>query len=605
MKHRKSIGLIIGLMTVALLGVVAMQYFFIRQSYTLKAQLFDESVKAALNAVAAKAEKREVMQLAAAQRKNKEKLEREQRKLEEQLRLKTEIEHLRQKQAELHLAFLQQEEQLNQEFPVVIPIENNDFYETYINNPRYQDLVSVSYQTNVVIDNGFRRNDNSIGLSAVRRVPTIKAKDDSVRYFIPMPEAFNSRSLKYAIKTFPPRQDLRMNREIAQKERQLQLLQANTLMDTIAIISGKDPSMVQGFEAEMELYKRPLSERINVAYIREELGKELEIRDIKSPFDLIIKDQSTTLYASFANFSENEQPDAESLYATELFQADNKGSSGRLAVYFPNKDHILMGNMTVMLFSSVTLLLVLIGSFTYTIFTMLRQKKISEMKTDFINNMTHEFKTPVATIMIASESLKDAEIAADQQRASRLANIIYDENVRLGNHIERVLNIARLEKDNLKLEHRPVDMNDLAQAVVDSMELQLLKHEAKVDMHLDATNAVVSGDELHLSNVLFNLLDNAIKYSKEAPAITIKTKNNGKQIQLTVADKGIGMSRDQLSKIFDQFYRIPTGNRHDVKGFGLGLSYVNDIVKRLGGKVHVRSEKDKGTTFEITLPLQQ
>ena len=126
-----------------------------------------------------------------------------------------------------------------------------------------------------------------------------------------------------------------------------------------------------------------------------------------------------------------------------------------------------------------------------------------------------------------------------------------------------------------------------------------------VDMHLDATNAVVSGDELHLSNVLFNLLDNAIKYSKEAPAITIKTKNNGKQIQLTVADKGIGMSRDQLSKIFDQFYRIPTGNRHDVKGFGLGLSYVNDIVKRLGGKVHVRSEKDKGTTFEITLPLQQ
>src|SRR5690606_14670383 len=223
-----------------------------------------------------------------------------------------------------------------------------------------------------------------------------------------------------------------------------------------------------------------------------------------------------------------------------------------LAVYFPNKDHVLMGNMTVMLFSSVTLLLVLIGSFTYTIFTMLRQKKISEMKTDFINNMTHEFKTPVATIMIASESLRDAEIAADRQRASRLANIIYDENVRLGNHIERVLNIARLEKDNLKLEHRPVDMNDLEQAVVDSMELQLLKHGAKVNTQLDATEAVVSGDELHLSNVLFNLLDNAIKYSNEEPDITIKTKNSGRQIHLTVADKGIGMSRDQLSKIFDQ-----------------------------------------------------
>ena len=606
MKHKKSIGLIIGLMTVALLGVVAMQYFFIRQSYVLKAQLFDESVKAALNAVAAKAEKREVMQLAAAQRKNKERAEREQRKLEEQLRLKTEIEQLRQKQAELRLAFLKQEEELNQKFPIVIPIENNDFYETYINNPFHQNLVSVSYQSNIVIDNGFQRNDNSIGLAATRKVPTIKAKDDSVRYFIPMgPDEFNTTRLKYAIKAFPPRQDLKMNREIARKERELQLLQASTLMDTIAIISGKNPMMVRGFEAEIELYKRPLSERINVGYIRSELEKELEVRDIRSPFDLMIKDRNTTLYASFANFSEADQPDPQSLYTTELFRADNESSSGRLAVYFPNKDNLLMGNMTVMLFSSVTLLLVLIGSFTYTIFTMLRQKKISEMKTDFINNMTHEFKTPVATIMIASESLKDAEIAADQQRASRLANIIYDENVRLGNHIERVLNIARLEKDNLKLEHHPVDMNDLAQAVVDSMELQLIKHGAKVDMHLDATDAVVSGDELHLSNVLFNLLDNAIKYSNENPDITIKTKTSGRQVHLTVADKGIGMSRDQLSKIFDQFYRIPTGNRHDVKGFGLGLSYVNDIVKRLDGKVHVKSEKDKGTTFEITLPLER
>src|SRR5690606_5482988 len=606
MKHKKSIGLIIGLMTVALLGVVAMQYFFIRQSYALKAQLFDESVRAALNSVAAKAEKREVMQLADAQRKNREKLEREQRKLEEQLRLKTEIEKLREKQAGLRLAFLRQEEELNKQFPIVIPIESNDFYETYINNPRHQGLVSVSYQSNIVIDNGFQRNDNSIGLSATRKVPIIKAKDDSVRYFIPMgPDAFNTTRLKYAIKAFAPRQDLRMDREIARKERQLQLLEANTLMDTIAIISGKNPLMVQGFEAEMELYKRPLSERVNVSYIRTELEKELKGRDINSPFDLIIKDRNTTLYASFANFSEAEQPDPRSLYTTELFRADNHNSSGRLAVYFPNKDNLLMGNMTVMLFSSVTLLLVLIGCFTYTIFTMLRQKKISEMKTDFINNMTHEFKTPVATIMIASESLKDAEIAADRQRASRLANIIYDENVRLGNHIERVLNIARLEKDNLKLERRPVDINDLVQAVVDSMELQLIKHGAKVDMHLDAAHAVVAGDELHLSNVLFNLLDNAIKYSNESPAITIKTKSHGKQIHITVADRGIGMGRDQLSKIFDQFYRIPTGNRHDVKGFGLGLSYVNDIVKRLDGRVHVRSEKDKGTTFEITLPLER
>jgi len=603
MKHQKSIGLIIGLMTVALLGVMAMQYFFIRQSYILKAQLFDESVKAALNAVAAKAEKREVMQLANAQRKNKEKLEREQRKLEEQLRLKTEIEKLREKQAELRLAFYKQEEVLNEQFPIVIPIENNDFYETYINNPKYQHLVSIDYQSNIVIDNGFQRNDNSIGLSAVRKVPVVRAKDDSIRYFIPMgPNAANSTGLNYAVKAFAPRQDLKMDYEIGKKERELKLLQANTLMDTIAILSGKNPQIVEDFAAEMELYKRPLSQRVDVAYIKKELEKELSSRDIKSAFNLEIKDKNTTLYA-FANFSDD-KPSLQNLYVTELFRADNERSSGRLSVYFPNKDNILMGNMTVMLFSSIALLLVLLSCFTYTIFTMLRQKKVSEMKTDFINNMTHEFKTPVATIMIASESLRDPEIASDQTRAARLANIIYDENVRLGNHIERVLNIARLEKDNLKLEHQDVDMNDLAQAVVDSMELQLLKNDAQVHMHLDAAEATVVGDELHLSNVLFNLIDNAIKYSQESPDITVRTKNAHNQIQLTVADKGIGMSRDQLSKIFDQFYRIPTGNLHDVKGFGLGLSYVNDIVKRCGGKIQVKSEKDKGTSFEITLPLK-
>ena len=602
MKH-KSIGFIIGLMTVALLGVTAMQYFFIRQSYVLNAQLFDESVRAALNVVASKAEKREIMQLANTQRKNKEKLEREQRKLEEQLRLKTEIEELREKQSALRLAFLKQEEELNEQFPIVIPIENNDFYETYINNPKYRHLVSVDYRSNVVIDNGFRRNDNSVGLSAIRRVPPIKAKDDSVRYFIPMgPNAVNSTRLNFAVKAFAPRQDLRMNREIAHKERQLKLLEANTLMDTIAILSGKNPQVVEDVAAEMELYRRPLSQRIDVAYIKSELERELSSRNINSAFNLEIKDRNTTLYA-FANLS-HERPSPQNLYYTELFRADNERSSGRLAVYFPNKDNFLMGNMTVMLFSSIALLLVLISCFTYTIFTMLRQKKISEMKTDFINNMTHEFKTPVATIMIASESLRDPEIASDQTRAARLANIIYDENVRLGNHIERVLNIARLEKDNLKLEHQDVDMNDLAQAVVDSMELQLLKNEAQVHMRLDAAEAVVVGDELHLSNVLFNLVDNAIKYSKERPDITIRTKNIHGHIQITVADKGIGMSRDQLSKIFDQFYRIPTGNLHDVKGFGLGLSYVNDIVKRCGGKVQAKSEKDKGTTFEITLPLK-
>jgi len=233
------------------------------------------------------------------------------------------------------------------------------------------------------------------------------------------------------------------------------------------------------------------------------------------------------------------------------------------------------------------------------------QKKLSEMKTDFINNMTHEFKTPVATIMIASEALRDPELTNDKKRIDKLANIIYDENVRLGSHIERVLNIAKIDKGDLTLEHKEVEMNDLLSAIVDSMSLQLQKRNANIDLDLQARHSKIMGDELHLSNIIFNLLDNANKYSPEDPQIKISTLNSGKHLIIKVADKGIGMSRDQLSKIFDQFYRIPTGNLHDVKGFGLGLSYVSNIVKKLHGTIKVKSEKDRGSEFEISLPLKQ
>ena len=184
-----------------------------------------------------------------------------------------------------------------------------------------------------------------------------------------------------------------------------------------------------------------------------------------------------------------------------------------------------------------------------------------------------------------------------------MANIIYDENLRLGSHIERVLSIARLEKGELKMENTDVDMNDLIIIVLDSMELQLQKRNAVINLHTDATNAVIYGDELHLSNVLYNLIDNANKYSADAPVITISTRNTNKHLIVEISDQGIGMTNEQSKRVFDQFYRVPTGNLHDVKGFGLGLNYVQDIIKKLNGTIKVRSEKDKGTTFEISLPL--
>jgi two-component system phosphate regulon sensor histidine kinase PhoR len=290
-------------------------------------------------------------------------------------------------------------------------------------------------------------------------------------------------------------------------------------------------------------------------------------------------------------------------FKTTLFSNDVIRDPGMLYINFPDRQSLIFSNLSVTMASSATLLLVLISIFSYTLYAILRQKKISEMKTDFINNMTHEFKTPVSTIMIASEALKDPEILEDKTRISRLAGIIYDENIRLGNHIERVLSIARLDKKELKLEEEAVDMNALIAAVADSMSLQLQKRDASLILNLNAACAVITGDELHLSNVIYNLIDNANKYSVDPPQIKLSTKNSGKNLLIEIEDKGIGMTKEESKRAFDQFYRVPTGNLHDVKGFGLGLNYVQDIVTQMNGTIKVRSEKDKGTVFEIIIPL--
>jgi two-component system phosphate regulon sensor histidine kinase PhoR len=363
----------------------------------------------------------------------------------------------------------------------------------------------------------------------------------------------------------------------------------------------QNKDLFEDLATEYQQVYMPLNKRVHPLILDSMLRNELQNQSINSYYEYRVTSAKrdsliftrTSTNAPFLPFN---------TYQTSLFPKDMIRDAGILTITFPQKNNIILANLTAMMGLSGGLLLILLFCFGYTIHSILQQKKLSEMKTDFINNMTHEFKTPVATIMIASEALKDPELTEDKSRVDRLANIIYDENVRLGNHIERVLNIAKIDKGNLKLEHKEVEMNDLLAAIVDSLALQLEKRNATVDLQLNAKNATVMGDELHLSNVVFNLIDNANKYSKGNPEIKITTQNMGKNLVIKVADKGIGMNRDQQAKIFSQFYRIPTGNLHDVKGFGLGLSYVNDIVKRLKGTIKVKSEKDKGSEFEILLP---
>ena len=387
-----------------------------------------------------------------------------------------------------------------------------------------------------------------------------------------------------------------------QKERQLrevkQLLANDSLQNTV---HGKS-SVIENLAAEYGKYGEPLRMRLDPLWIDTLLRFELHNKGINTPFSYeVTTANSDSLIFMKANDVTGQKPTFANIttYQTRIFSTDVINDTGLIRLAFPEKNTLILNKMTATMATTGGLLLVLVFCFGYTIFSIIKQKKVSEMKTDFINNMTHEFKTPVSTIMIASEALLDNEIAQDRNRVSRLANIIYEENERLGSHIERVLNVARIDKNDFKIEKNPLDVNEMIAVVVDSMGLKLQKHDAIVNLQLNAENAIIKADELHFSNVIYNLIDNAIKYSTGAPDITISTLNKNGQVVIKVADKGVGMSRDQQTKIFEQFYRIPTGNLHDVKGFGLGLSYVNTVVKRLNGIISVKSEKEKGSEFEL------
>jgi two-component system phosphate regulon sensor histidine kinase PhoR len=228
---------------------------------------------------------------------------------------------------------------------------------------------------------------------------------------------------------------------------------------------------------------------------------------------------------------------------------------------------------------------------------------VNEIKNDFINNMTHELKTPLATISLAVDALKTAKVQSDPTSVAYFSNIIKEENVRMNKHVETILETGQLENKDLELNRQPVNVHDLIQAVVDSYKLQLEEKPSNIHMQLDATKPEITADEEHLLHVLSNLMDNAIKYSKEAIDILVSTANVNNKIIITVEDNGIGMTNETKKHIFEKFYRAHSGNIHNVKGFGLGMSYVKRIVALHKGQIRVQSELDHGTTIEITLPV--
>lgn len=366
--------------------------------------------------------------------------------------------------------------------------------------------------------------------------------------------------------------------------------------------------LLDGFNEMIEdmtmefLYGNSAKPNFDSAQIHSFLSYELNRIAINTPFNFALVDGYSfrKIISTFEKLNSSVQNKA---YKTSVHTSPFSSEHEILMVDFPKKRSFLLKSNSELLSSSFIFILLIAASFGASIFIIFKQKKLSELKTDFINNMTHELKTPVATISLASQMLSKEKVRSDVEKVKNYNNIIGEENKRLGTHIERVLQIAQLDKDKLNLSKEPIDVHAVLNGMLSKFKLQFEDVDAQVSSLFQAEKMMVKADKDHLSSVFSNLLDNAIKYRRNEPLeITIKTFNEKDELFIVITDNGIGMNKADQKKIFTKFYRVSTGNIHNVKGFGLGLSYVKTIVEAHNGELSVKSEPNKYTTFIVKLP---
>ena len=359
--------------------------------------------------------------------------------------------------------------------------------------------------------------------------------------------------------------------------------------------------VLQNLVGELSHLRMPIESRVDVNLIDELLQKKLESKgiDLQYKFGVLPPGRDTILSTDQVNLTELVGTE----YRAKLFPHQFLSQPTLLYLTFPKKINFLLQTMWIRLFTSVIFILIIIFSFAFTIWIIFRQKKLSDMKNDFINNMTHEFKTPITTISLAGQAIRDPDVVKNENRLLRFSSIIIDESSKLGNQVEKILQMAILDRGSFQLNEDHVNVHDIITTISQNINLRLNENDEYIKLHLNAETPVLEGDELHITNIIDNLVDNAIKYSNDTPDITISTQNTKNGIIISFEDKGIGMSKDTLKRIFEKFYRVHTGNVHNVKGFGLGLSYVKTMVEAHGGKISVDSELGKGTTFEVFLPF--
>ncbi len=359
----------------------------------------------------------------------------------------------------------------------------------------------------------------------------------------------------------------------------------------------------------------PLEERIALQKLDQFLGRELANRGIDTEYSYGVysRDKNSFIIVDGHYVVEDSQPKEvlpgyrnifNSRYKVDLFP-ESVPSPGMLMIHFPERTSFVWRSLWLNFLGAIVFTTIILFCFAYTINVIFRQKKLSSMKTDFINNMTHEFKTPIATISLAADSITSPIVASKPDKVSRFANIIKQENKRMNSQVEKVLQMALLDRRDFSLNVSEVNLHDVIQNAVENINLQVEKKGGIAEAHLEAERPIIEGDATHLSNMINNLLDNANKYSPDQPEISVHTRNVPNGLEVTIRDRGIGMTKEQRKHIFDKFYRVHTGDLHDVKGFGLGLSYVRAMVTAHQGQIDVKSELGKGSAFTLFFPFKQ
>lgn len=428
-------------------------------------------------------------------------------------------------------------------------------------------------------------------------------KRDTVRHTISVTTS-NSRQLK-------------LENRAAKKDSGKSKKKESARILTEDIFSTLDDSLVQlnlahvGPEVEKKIQRLSnLNKQIQIEYRGWETGRHIDEVQLRKYLKEELLDKAIPIDFEINISNGDSIPEKTKMvsdhrrwYKVNLFPDDIFRKNLELAVYFPDRNQFIGRTTSFLMGLSVIFTLVIFLTFSLSIFLILRQKKISEMKSDFINNMTHEFKTPIATISIAADSISNDKVINEEEKVRFFAGMIKKENIRMNEQVERILQIARLDRKEFEFNFQATDVHLLIQEAVNGIRLQLEQRGGTIETTLEAMNPVVTTDPCHFTNLVYNLLDNAIKYSTQNPVVKIKTTNSPKGIFLTVEDNGMGMTKAVQARIFDKFYRLPSGNVHNIKGFGLGLSYVKAILDANNGTIKVHSEPGKGSRFVVFIPF--